>query len=249
MSKTLVSINILDNVNAQAYSSHCQEWFRLGRTTKDDFVLFTPNRYSIDNARNQAAKYALQTECDYLYFIDDDIVLTPNTYQALKNDIETHGFDIAQALTIIRGYPFHPMMFRKKIMLFGNNNQLDYFDDYKNYIDENKLVECDAVGFSAVLIKCNLLNRINPPYFVTGAELTEDIYFCLKLKDKLSNTVRFCTDTFVPTAHLMLPEAVSAANREHLKEHYKPLSLKENGADRGEEYRERCLTQFNLFAK
>ena len=161
------SINILDNVNAEIYASHIQEWFRLGRNTSDEFILFYPNRFSIDNARNQAALHTLRNECDFLYFIDDDIVLSPTTYQSLKKGIEIEGADIVQALTFIRGYPFHAMMFKRSniITALGGKN-LDYYDDYKEHVDENGYVECDAVGFSCVLIKCDVLKKINPPYFV-----------------------------------------------------------------------------------
>ena len=53
----------------------------------------------------------------------------------------------------------------------------------------------------------------------SGALTTEDVYFCLKLKDKLKKGVKFLVDTKVPTGHLMHPEAISAYNGEDMLEH------------------------------
>src|SRR5215204_1746576 len=176
MTKTLIAVNVLDSVDSEVYGSHCQEWFRLGRSTQDEFILFHPHRLSIDNARNQAAILAMQTECDYLYFIDDDIVLHPNTYRSLK----MADADIAQALTFIRSYPFNPMMFFEEAP-----NKLDYYVNYEPFIDKDGLVECAAVGFSCALIKTSILYDLQPPYFVTGKDSTEDVYFCLKCRAEL----------------------------------------------------------------
>ena len=251
MSKTLVCINILDTVKADIYGSHVQEWFRLGRSTNDEFILFYPNRYSIDNARNQAASHALRNECDYLYFIDDDIILTPKTYLSLKENItKNEDVGIVQALTFIRGYPFNPMMFKYKALVNASGQRdLDFYHNYIEDVDINGCVEADAVGFSCVLIDIErTLKRINPPYFVTSAQSTEDIYFCLKLKIMLNTTIRFLVDTKVPTGHILHPEALSIHNREELLNYYEIQGYKKDDpskADRGEEYKKRCLSQFN----
>src|SRR6187431_1639112 len=138
--KTLVCTNVLDNVNSLAYGSHMQEWFRMGRNTQDEFILFHPNRFSIDNARNQAANFALQNECDYLYFIDDDMILAPNTYASLKSC----DADVAMALSFIRGYPFHVMAFKKDPK---NSSGLTYYDDLLEHMKFGGIIECEAIGF------------------------------------------------------------------------------------------------------
>lgn len=230
MSKTLVCVNVLDNVNSQVYGSHCQEWFRLGRNTSDEFILFHPNRLSIDNARTQAAKLAMQLECDFLYFIDDDMILSPNTYQSLKSA----SGDIVQALTFIRGYPFHCMAFKKV-----GTGVLDYFDDYAKFVNSEGLVEAEAVGFACCLINVNTtLKKIKPPYFVTGIQATEDVYFCCKVKDKLGDSVKIYVDTKRPTGHLLNPEVISAYNHDVLSKFHKPI--REPDEDRGEEYLNQC---------
>ena len=238
MSRVLVSVNILDNVNAQVYGSHCQEWFRLGRTCpKDDFILFHPNRFSIDNARNQAATYALMYECDYIYFIDDDMILSPNTFISLRNA----DADIAQALTFIRNYPFNCMAFKKI-----EPGKMNYFNDYTEHINDQGLIECEAVGFACVLIKTELLRKIQPPYFVTSSGTTEDVYFCVKVRQKLGSDVRIVVDSKVPTGHLLHPQTISAHNRNEMLEHYAKFDIDGRSEDRGKEYLEQCKQVFSL---
>ena len=66
MKKILIGINILSAVRANAYISHLTFHFTSARQFPDTkFILYTPERASIDNMRNQAAKIALDNECDY----------------------------------------------------------------------------------------------------------------------------------------------------------------------------------------
>jgi hypothetical protein len=232
--KTLVCVNVLDNVDAQVYGSHCQEWFRVGRTTQDNFLLFHPNRLSIDTARNQAARIALQQECDYLYFIDDDMILHPNTYNMLK---ESDG-DIVAALTYIRSYPFNVMAFKDE--KFG---VLEYFNNYKDYLNSDGTFYAEAVGFACCLIKCSLLKQIRSPYFVTGSGSTEDVYFCLKAKETLGDKVSILVNTKCPTKHRMMPEFVGEDNVDDMLKHYAIPSRRE---DRGKDYLERCKSTLGV---
>lgn len=243
MSKTLVCTNVLDSVKSQAYGSHCQEWFRLGRDTKDDFVLFHPERYSIDTARNQAAKYAMLLECDYIWFLDDDMVLSPKTYQSLKG---CDG-DVVMALTFIRGLPFNPMFFRKDNEYESDprNLNLVHYNDWVDKICNNGTIHTYAVGFACTLLKVDRLFEMPPPYFITSSLQTEDIYYCCKLKQH-DPGARILVDSKVPTGHLLAPEMISLKTRDKLLEFYKEeIEInKQSKLDRGEEYFEEVKIAF-----
>lgn len=232
MSKVLVCTNVLDSVKSYAYGSHVQEWFRMGRHCKEDeFILFHPERYSIDNARTQAANYAMYLECDYIYFLDDDMTLTPNTFSSLK----AADGDVVQALTYIRGYPFDVMAFRGEEK--EGKLKLEYFNDYKDHIEANGLVTAYAVGFACALLKVKPLLKLPPPFFVTGTGQTEDVYFCCKLKQYFPES-RILVDTKVPTGHLLHNEVVGNHNVEKLRKFYAPKAFEAKGNDRGNEYAE-----------
>jgi hypothetical protein len=65
----------------------------------------------------------------------------------------------------------------------------DYFINnvVMNY-PKDKLVECDAVGFGAVLIKRWVLDKIGKKPFMSTCGTGEDILFCYKAKKIGANT-------------------------------------------------------------
>lgn len=223
--KIMVGVNTLTSIQRAAYSNHCQFWFRLGRNYPNiQFALNHPYRQSIDRMRNQTADIALSNEMDYVLFLDDDVLVNP-IQESLAMLIEANA-DIAAGWTIIRGYPFENMFFK-------------YTEDGKGLIKpkttdlvikENGLIDCDAVGFSFCLIKCSLLKKIPTPWFVTGSNFTEDVYFCNKAREHYPNTT-IVVDSRIKTGHLMDPEPLHPQNagplREFYDDHYPEITAKE----------------------
>jgi len=173
---------------------------------------------SIDNMRNNAAKIALENNCDYLMFIDDDVIIRPDTLDSLLEADK----DIIMALTFVRGWPFPPMFFKASENLTTDKRKetLIFYEDYVP--DEHGLVKCAAVGFSCTLLKMDVVKAINPPYFITGPHHTEDVYFCLKARYSLDPEPSIFVDTRVPTMHMMMSDGVSDINVGKLRELYRP---------------------------
>lgn len=238
--KIFVGVNVLDNVRAGVYANHCQFWYRLGKEMPDvKFFFMPPERVSIDNMRNMAAKCALELECDYLMFIDDDMLLHPNT---LKSMLAAKR-DIVMAHTYIRGYPFKPMSFYS-VPKEGEIELHNFTDEMLNeQKDENGLVDAAAVGFACVLIKVELLKELPPPYFLTVGGSTEDIYFCMRCRRELGD-VTIAVDMKIPTGHTLAPEVVHADTVAALREYYKQFQAPiPNLGDRGEDYLNKCLPE------
>jgi len=204
MSKIVIGINTLTEVEQSVYSNHCQFWYRLGRNTKHDFILHHPRRMSIDRMRNITAKVALDAKADYLMFIDDDVLIPLDTLDRLI----AADVDIAAGWTIIRGYPYQNMFFRWVDELKTSLSQVKT-EDFT--YDEKGNIPVDAVGFSCVLIKCDLLRKMSPPFFVTGPFNTEDIYFCVKARKEFPETTMI-VDPRVETAHNLGAEYIEPKN-------------------------------------
>lgn len=239
MAKTLICTNILDSISSEVYGNHCQMWYRLGRGTTDEFILFHPYRMTIDMARNTAAKIAMQNECDFIWFVDSDMILSPRTYESLKS----RDADVCLAHTYIRGEPYHEMFFK----FTKNNNgikKLDYYKNWREEVDENGVLKADAVGFACALIKVKRLLEMTPPYFITGEGQTEDVYYCLKLLDHDSNA-SILVDTTVPTGHLLNPEVIGLHNVEELRSRVVNIDKNNQKMDRGQDYLESCKQIFN----
>ena len=85
--RTLVLVNVLNSVNSYIYTNHIEFWSKTKelypKSHNNEFFLFTPPRMSVDMARNTAAKQAMMLECDYLMFIDDDVLIPPTTFDSL----------------------------------------------------------------------------------------------------------------------------------------------------------------------
>lgn len=235
--KILVCTNVLTQVDSTVYADHIHHYHKWGESGKYKFYLYCPRRQSIDRCRNLAAKYALELECDYLFFIDDDMLIHANTLESLI----AADMDIVMADTVIRGYPFHRMAFKATVDK-DNNYDLKNYDDLMEHRDSNGLVECAAIGFATCLLKTKLLKDLNAPYFCTTPNGTEDVYFCIRCRQELPYEVKIGVDTKVPTWHQMDPLFVGPENVDKFKKFWEQCIQEgvSGERDRGKEYYEKC---------
>lgn len=109
----------------------------------------------------------------YILFIDNDMVVP----EGLALKLIEADKDIVAALAVMRTRPYVPVAYEKKM------GQYEPIDN----LPENQLVECDAVGFGAVLIKMDVFEKIKKPYFAHPAigdlVVGEDIFFCKKAQE------------------------------------------------------------------
>lgn len=231
-----------------AYPAHMQFWCNVGRNFKlGEVAFFSPRRMSIDRMRNEAARQAVGMECDYLFFYDDDVILPDDCLEVLIKTAQQHTKLVVGGLTLVRGYPFNPMIFRYQRT--GDIYTMTCYKDYEKNVNEHGFVDCDALGFSCCLIDVNALKMLQPPYFVTGENNTEDVYFCHKINTETELEKPICVQTKIPTSHLLDQYAVSPANKQHFVRLEKglynrfpgTLDKDKNRHDRDAEYREQVM--------
>lgn len=227
-----VLVNVLRNIDAAVYNNHIAFFVNTAKNRPSiQYDFYTPPRMSIDRARNEAAKLALVNEADYLMFIDDDVLIPRDTLIKLIDADK----DVIAGQVVIRGHPFNNMAFK-----YTSPISLAYYNDlplstpclngHEKYDIEcdscrltplQELVQVGAVGFSCCLIKTSVLKKIEPPYFVTGPNHTEDIYFCCKLADHSPET-SIWLHTGVECGHMLSPEPVEWRSRKKMQEFYAP---------------------------
>lgn len=227
MVKTAIGINTLESVNSFVYSNHIELFCKMKEDfPQDTFTLVTPHRLAIDKMRNLCAKLVLEQGYDYLMFLDDDVLVQPDTYKSLR----AADKDIVMALTFVRGWPYPPMFFKSEGIDTDKSGfrqeKLVHYNDWNENINENGLVKCAALGFSCALIKVDVLKAMNPPYFITSEMQTEDVYFCVKARLTLEPEPEIFVDTKVPTEHMLAPDAVTLKNVEELRELHIPFEEK-----------------------
>jgi hypothetical protein len=228
--KIAVGINSLVSTTHAAYSNHIQFFFRLGRNYTDiDFCLINPPRMSIDRMRNMAAEVTLDQEFDYLMFLDDDVLVPIDCLRKLINA----KADIAAGDVFIRGYPFNHMSFR---YIKGDKYSLAPIPSWKK--NESIVTPVDAVGFSCVLIKKELLKKIEKPFFITGPYNTEDIYFCMKARS-VDPKCSIVVDRSIVCGHILWQEVLDNVNHKAYKKYYETVygkPVKDESITRGPKY-------------
>jgi len=139
--------------------------------------------------RNRMVADGIKLKAKWVLFIDTDMVVPSNLGEKLLE----HDKDIVAALAVLKVPPFEPVAYKRHI------------GEYKHIenLPENELVEVDAVGFGAVLIKMSVFENLKKPYFANPAwgEITmgEDIYFCKHAKEA---GFSIYLDTSVQTGHV-----------------------------------------------
>ena len=161
----LLIATVLYNVHPIVYSSQLSMIYRTGKNLPHwEMIFFSPVRMPIDAARNQAVQHALQLECDYLFFYDDDMYLHPDVIERLLNRMndKTH---VIMARCYIRGFPFHPMIFKYEIKDEKKEpfKVMNHYIDYKSSVRKDGLVEVDAVGCACTMIDVKLLKMVPAP--------------------------------------------------------------------------------------
>lgn len=164
--------------------------------------IFTPA------AREEAAKKALEHGMDLIFFVDDDMICPDDMFQRLYKSMQLSGADIICPLAFTRNPPYKPVLYAS-IEGWDPINKTDYFRNVTvmNY-PKNQIVEADACGFGAALMKTWMLQKIQPPYFMSSEGTGEDILFCYKTK-KVGG--RVFMDTTFNIGHLSHPQIITEA--------------------------------------
>ncbi len=160
--------------------------------------IFTPA------AREEAAKRALANNMDYIFFIDDDMICPNDMFFRLYRHHKVA--DVVCPLAFTRNEPYNPVLYQS-VEGYDAVNKSDYFINtpIQNY-PRNMLVEADACGFGAALVKVDILRKINPPYFMCSEGTGEDILFCYKVKKAGG---RVFMDTTFNIDHLGHPQKIN----------------------------------------
>jgi GT2 family glycosyltransferase len=146
-------------------------------------------------ARERLAEYAVDGGFDYLFMVDDDMLVPKDMFERLI----AHDVDIIAPLAFTRNAPHKPVIYN---LLEGYDAiaKSDYYINYSvvNY-PKDQLVQCDAVGFGSVLINVRVLKGMKKPYFMTTSGAGEDIHFCHKAGQA---GFKIFMDTSVKLGHL-----------------------------------------------
>lgn len=141
----------------------------------------------ITEARNLIAKTAVEQNCKYLWFIDDDVLVPRHAIQALGYVLDNYRDEnvmVSTGIYCTKTYSPAPVIYR--------DDTAGAFWDWR----VNDIFDIDSAGCGCMLINTEVFKHLEYPYFKTTEEYkdlngdsvlhacSEDIYFCRSVREK-----------------------------------------------------------------
>lgn len=128
----------------------------------------------VAKARQSLVRIAIDQGFDYVFFVDSDMILHPETLERLLND----DCDIVSTMFFKRTPPYQPCFYM----------DVDISQEPLTYSvpiswPDRGLHECAATGLAATLIRTEVFKKVGKNMFIHPTEgLGEDIAFCLNAR-------------------------------------------------------------------
>ena len=164
-----------------------QSLWSLRLPPKDNMVFMMPIDRPTTSSRSDAMKMAKELNVESLLFLDSDMEWEPDLYEKLK----AVDADIVCGLFWQRRVPSHPTICTKVKMADGT-------DSLRTIIPDGTVMDVDACGMAATLIRKNVIQAFDYPAFQHLGALSEDFVFCLHARDR-GFTIK--CDTTAKVAH------------------------------------------------
>lgn len=171
--KTLIAVPCMDQVDAR-FTSCLATLEKPGEVT-----VATQIGSLIYDSRNSLAKIALNSETDYVLWLDSDMVFKRDILKRLLEHAE-NGKDIVSGLYFRRQPPFSPVLF-KELELVDELGRWENYDDYPR----DSVFEIAGCGFGCVLMRTDILADVALEFrkwFNPVNGFGEDLSFCIRAK-------------------------------------------------------------------
>lgn len=172
--KTLIAIPCMDQVPALFAKS-------LALLQKpDDCTLAMQMGSLIYTSRNNLATMAIQSNYDYVFWMDSDMVFPQDALIRLMDTLKKNDLDIISGLYFRRVPPYSPTLF-DKLEMRGN---ICSWSEFKE-IPEG-LFEIGGCGFGCVLMSTEVFLSVQAKHgnmFAPIGNNGEDIAFCIRARD------------------------------------------------------------------
>lgn len=160
--------------------------FKARQQKKRDYIVYWERCFSVphDTTRNMLSKAFLESDADYLLMMDNDVEPHPQLLEMAKNDKPIcaahvnyiHNENGQNVVTIAAG------------ILNGQDKGKNVYKNEDILKSTEGLMEVDAVGTGCIMIRRDVLESMEAPYFSFRRtnegflELTEDYEFCERAK-------------------------------------------------------------------
>ena len=213
--RMMIGIPCYRDVAGETLEDYMRFAFHLGRRTEHEYVMGIKTKSEQFRARNSIVEGALQTKCDYLFFLDDDHVLD---WEQTRN--ETSAYDIVEkllehmekdkkigvcgAVYYHRGSECRPVLMKE-----GKDGGFYWLRD-----DEitNELQEVDVQGGGCMLLRMAMFDKIKAPWFEPEFDMGTDLQICTKAK---AQGFKICCDTSLQIGHVKSAREIITPKNRH----------------------------------
>lgn len=159
--------------------------------------------YDCAAARNNIAQKALDTEADYVFMVDSDIILPKHALLTLMRGSPEICLGYYRHRTLGELNSEKSIMYRPGEFNFSMQFFMNELKEKANQKDPR--VEVHGGGLGCALIHTDLFKKIQKPWFrwiiyPSGDVLSEDLYFCDQCNQ---NGIKIYTDARVNCGHIM----------------------------------------------
>jgi hypothetical protein len=177
-------------------------------------------------ARQDLVEQFLKTDCQWLFWIDDDVVPPPHALWQMLS----HGEKVVNGLVPFKEPPYNPNWYLDPI--YDKSRDTWTYEGFFNP-PSDKLVEIASAGLACSLIHREVIEKMEYPYFTLDAA-AEDHSFWRKVKDA---GYQLYGDPSVQCIHMGI-DGVSAGHWLAYQEMYKQNPFSVNGSQLVKDYNE-----------
>lgn len=172
--RILIAVPCMDQVPAP----FCQSLAMLRKV--GDCVLSMQMGSLIYTSRNTLATRAIQTEADYVLWLDSDMVFEPDLLERLMKTLTENDLDIVAGLYFRRVQPYSPVLFKDLTLI------RDTFFEWSEFKEvPSDLFEVAGCGFGCVLMKTDPFIDVQAKFgnmFAPIGNTGEDLAFCWRAR-------------------------------------------------------------------
>lgn len=131
------------------------------------------------DSRNKLAERAINSDCDYILWLDSDMTFMPDTLDIMVKELEDNNYEILAGMYYRRRPPFTPTLF-KELRIMPTGTVTKEFDEIPEGI-----FEVAGCGFGCVLMKRNVLWNVLCQHgymFSPIDNVGEDLSFCWRAR-------------------------------------------------------------------
>lgn len=172
--KTVIAVPCMDQVPAP----FCQSLAQLEKV--GDCSLMMKSGSLVYTARDDIATRTITSDFDYVFWLDSDMVIKPDTLVRMMDTLQKNDYDILSGLYFRRVPPYSPVLF-KKLEMDGASCIHEEFDTLPD-----EIFEVAGCGFGCVLMRTDVFLDVQSKHGAMFAPIGsngEDVSFCMRARE------------------------------------------------------------------